>query len=152
MSFTADILIRDINERPVAVVEVKNRENLTRDIAIEFRCNLLEDAPLLDIPYFLLVSQDIGFLWKQSDQSKPDEPPTLEFPMNLVVERYFPAMQGRLRESELAIVVLRWLAQLSWKSEEATIEPEKALASSGFIQAVHRTNALVEVELYDRVR
>ena len=60
--FLADALIRGALGDPIAVVEIKNRENLTQDVAIQLRRNLLVHGMLPNVPYFLLVSQDVGFL------------------------------------------------------------------------------------------
>jgi len=51
---TADILIQSPKGNPVAVVEVKNIPNLTRDEAIQLRRNLADYGVPIQMPFFLL--------------------------------------------------------------------------------------------------
>ena len=85
---TADILIQSPEGNPIAVVEVKNIPNLTRDEAVQLRRNLADYGVPFQTPFFLLLSQDIGFLWKDSKYENLDSQPTYEFPMDRVVARY----------------------------------------------------------------
>ncbi len=58
-----DILIRDPEGYPLAVVEVNNLPDLSRNMATELRHNLIEYGVPARVPYFLILSQDMGFLW-----------------------------------------------------------------------------------------
>ena len=49
----------------------------------------------------------------------------------------------RLFETELEYVMLKWLTILSIKPQEATEEPEKTLAASGFISAIRDAMVLI---------
>src|SRR4051794_28061502 len=109
-----DIFIQDLDGRPVAIVEIKNYRELTRDIAIELRDTFLGYGYAVQAPYYLLLSQDRGFLWK--DANKEYSTNSLqEFDMHNVVARYFPSLQptDRLRGAELTLIVLRWLSDLA---------------------------------------
>src|SRR6266567_4257762 len=83
-----DILIRNSEGDPIAIVEVRNRQNLSRDAAIEMRHNIVAGGLPTNVPYFLLLSQEVGFLWKGQQQDNLDAPPAYEFPMDKVVTRY----------------------------------------------------------------
>ena len=74
-----DILIQSPQGNSIAVVEVKNRQNLSRDVATAFRRNMLVHGLLSQTPYFLLTSQDIGFLWKEAKEENLDAPQTMNF-------------------------------------------------------------------------
>src|SRR5574340_1023065 len=101
LTFRPDIVIRNHGGRPIAVVEVKNRQNLSRDIATELRRNMVAHGLLPQIPYFLLLSQDKGFLWKGTREDNIDAPPTYEFLMDKVVTRYLKTTpQQRLLGAE----------------------------------------------------
>lgn len=132
-----DFLIRSPQGYPIAVVEVQNLQDLTRDEATELRRSLIAYGVPSQIPYFLLLSQDIGFLWKESKQESPDAPPTYEFPMDTIVTRYLQRdSKRRLYQSVLALVVRQWLNDLTMGSQEATEEPEKTLALAGFNESI----------------
>ena len=145
ISFQPDLLIKSSDGRPIAIVEVMSRQNLSRDVATEIRRNMLSRGLPAQIPYFLLLSQDVGYLWKGSKQDSPDAPPMYEFPMDKVMTRYSNREPGqRLYEAELELLVLQWLTNLSTKPQEATEEPEKTLARSGFNDSIKRAIVLIE--------
>ena len=143
-----DILIKSPEGDPIAVVEVKNLRNLSRDEAIQLRRNLADYGVPIQVPFFMLLSQDIGFLWKDSKYENLDAPPMYTFPMDNVVARYSDRKAGeRLYEAEFEILALRWLNQLTIESQNSGEEPEKALASSGFYEAIKGAYALFESEV-----
>src|SRR5207253_2266346 len=105
------------------------------------------------IPYFLLLSQDTGFLWNEIGQRRLNTSPTLEFPMNDVVRRYLPNVntKERLRGTELEFLVLQWLIDLTGGAQEANQEPEKSLALTNFLDSIRGATVIAEASL-DRVR
>ncbi len=144
----ADILVRDLEGNPIAIVEVKNLKDLSRDEAIEMRHNLIEYGVPSHVPYFLLLSQDVGFLWKGTQHEYLDAPPMYEFPMDKVVARYSDRKPGqRLYEAELEVLVLRWLTNLATKPQKNIEEPERTLALSDFIESIKDASVLIEAEL-----
>src|SRR5262245_41924714 len=101
-----DILVQSPAGSPIAIVEIKNLPDFSREEATEYRDALLEYGYRTDAPYFLLLSQERGFLWKKPSQEDTTRYP-LEFDMHSVVARLAPdlAPNERLREPELALVV-----------------------------------------------
>jgi hypothetical protein len=77
-----DLLVQDPDGQFVAVVEIKNLQNFTKETATILRQNPMKYSILPQIPYFLLMSQDKGFLWKEAWQEGPDTPPDYEFSMD----------------------------------------------------------------------
>ncbi len=143
-----DILIQSPEGYPIAVVEVKNQQNLTRDIATKLRRNMVAHGLLPQIPYFLLASQDVGFLWKEPKFVSYDTPPTYEFPMDKVINRYIKREPGqRLYGAELELIVLQWLTDLTQETQKNTEEPEKTLALSGFSKSIKGATVLAEDEI-----
>ena len=134
----ADIVVRAIDGEPLAVVEVKNRQHLSTDVATALRRNLVVHGLLTRSRYFLLVSQDVGFLWDQGAEVAIDAPPALQFAMDRVVDRYLPRLSAneRLQRSVLELVVLQWLSDLSEGPPEPIDEPERALAAVGLLEAI----------------
>lgn len=117
-SRNSDILIRDVAGKTLAVVEVKNVQNLSRDEAIQLRRNLTDFGIPFQAPFYLLLSQDMGFLWKNSSYENLDEPPMYEFPMENVVARYSHGKAGeRLYGAVFEIIALRWLINLTSKPQ-----------------------------------
>ncbi len=136
-----DIVACAADGLPVAVVEVKNRENLSPGVARALRRNLVVHGLSVNSPYFLLISQDFGFLWERRVADAADAPPTLRFAMDRVVDRYLPGLaQGeRLQGSALELLVLQWLSDLSEGLAEPTGEPERSLVGVGLLDAIRGT-------------
>jgi len=109
---------------------------------------LIEYGVPARVPYFLILSQDMGFLWKEVKQADLDVPPTYEFPMDKVVTRYLKEDSGqRLYGSILELLVFQWLNDLATRPGNETEEPEKTLALSGFSQAIKDATILTEENL-----
>ncbi len=143
--FQPDLVIKGLKGDLIAIIEIKNMLDLSRDEAIEIRRDLLEYGFPNQAPYFLLLSQDIGFLWKESQKERSDIPPAYEFPMDKIVERYTKRKPGqRLYGSELELLVLQWLLHLAVKPQQEAEEPEKTLALSGFSGDIKGANILLE--------
>jgi|SRR5579884_712764 len=134
----ADLLVCDSAGQPVATIELKNREQLSRDVAIQLRRNLATHAALGTAPYFLLLSQDAGYLWKNAHASELQAPPSAEFPMQGVVRRYSPGpdWSGRLGESEFAALVFRWLQSLTDQTNGVRDSAERTLKEAGLLDAM----------------
>src|SRR5437588_4567089 len=113
--FRTSIVIENSDEWPIAMVEVRSRTGLTREVAMEIRGYMLEDGLPLHIPYFLLVSQDRGFLWKDKPSADVNTLPDCEFPMDSVIARYAKVgPEKRLWQEVLEIHIMSWLTDLSF--------------------------------------
>lgn len=142
-TFRPDILILSPEDLPIAVVEVKNRQDLTREVATALRRNIITHSLLPETPYFLLLSQDVGFLWKAA--ADPAAPPTYEFPMDKIVARYLEREPGeRLYGIELEFLVLQWLNDLASGKLKTSEEPEKTLALAGFNDSIREATITIE--------
>jgi len=146
--FRPDILIQSPQGRPIVVVEVKNRQNFSRNIAKEYRRNLLTHGMYPQGPYFLLVSQDVGFLWTNTKENIFDAEPSYEFPMKNVITRYLKREPGeRLYKFELDAVVDQWLFDLTNATngtQKNLEEPEKTLDLAGFNQLIRGAKVVAE--------
>lgn len=133
----ADILVADVDLKPIVIVEVKNRQDLSRDVATSLYRSLLAHGARPAVPYFLLVSQDRGFLWTEARPGETDEP-ILDFPMGGVILRYAPEYTppGRLRGKELERLVAHWLLDLTDVRADIKDGPELLLREAGFIGAI----------------
>src|SRR5438270_13832429 len=93
--FRPDILIQSPQGRPIVVVAVKNRQNFSRNIAKEYRRNLLTHGMYPQGPYVSLVSPDVGFLWTNPKENIFDAEPSYHFPMKIVITRYLNRESGQ---------------------------------------------------------
>ncbi len=146
--FVPDLVVKNLDGGSIAVVEVKGGMYMSKDYAIDIRRNMLAEGLPAHIPYFLILSQDLGFLWKDSEQNDLNTPPTYEFPMNEVIKRYSTEEPDRrLPVIELEYVMLQWLTSLSIEPQKVAEEPEKTLAASGFMDAIKDALVLIEEKL-----
>ena len=138
MSFQADVLVVDGRDTPVAAIEVKNRPNLQPPEATIIRRNLFAHRLVAPVDYFMLVSQDVGYLWGPTKRQTIDAPPDLSFPMSPVLERYSvePTASGRLFQTQLELLVSSWIQELTSPASRAEGEPELSLERAGFTSAV----------------
>lgn len=137
--YTADILVRDKNGWFVAAVEVKNATNLNAQVASEFRRNLLVHRFLDErVPYFILISQDEGYVWDQRRTGAADDPPTAAFSMRPVVDHYVPrlARDYRLSGSSLEFVIANWLSDLAAGIAPEMPEVTQPLAATGLLDSL----------------
>jgi len=138
-TFGPDIIIRGRDGSPVAAVEVKNQLDLSQKKAIALRRHYTRLSSLFAAPFFLLVSQDRGFLWRRATSGNGSAKPAAEFPMDNVVVRYLPTARGgtRLQEPVLELLVSQWLMDLAEHSaQRPRSEPEQLLAQVGFLDSV----------------
>lgn len=133
----ADIMIKDRSGKPKAIVEVKNKENLTAEAASFFFRNMMSHGLISTVPYFLMISQDIGFLWDDFGSSTVKFEPKLQFEMRNVVNRYLPQLnKNRLSGSELEFLVIQWFMDLTVVEVPTQTEPERSLGGLGFLDKI----------------
>ena len=126
---------------------------MSKEKANVIRGDMLKSGLPLSVPYFLLLSQDEGYLWRNSEQPDPDAPPLYHFPMTRIFRQYaiYDQDKRRLYNEELDLLVLDWLAnfignQLG-KQQEMTEEPEKTLAQAGFNKSIENNVVLIEEDV-----
>lgn len=138
MSYRSDITIQDRAGRTVAVVEVKNQSGLSTEAATDLRRTLADYGLFFSAPYFLLLSQQRGYLWTPKEALDPGAQPSYTFPMQQVVAKYWPGLPSteRLRSSELELMVRNWLTALTWGAADAREEPDRTLALAGFLESI----------------
>jgi hypothetical protein len=143
-AFRPDIIIHREDGSPVAAVEVKNPTNLTRAKAIELRRHYVQHGKGYQTPYFMLVSQDKGYMWVRPPSQtnvKPRVEPSAEFSMGDVVKRYLPHQDpvGYLQEPVMQMLVTSWLNGLVYgygPSASGEDDPERTLAGLGFLDSI----------------
>lgn len=146
-----DLVVQAANGDVLALVEVKNREQLTRDIAADYRENLLGHGPgNWWSRFFMLVSQDVGYLWDHGTVPQtPQVSPPIEFPMDPVIRFYLrSAVNGRrLHGSSVELAVSQWLWDLANDVENRPKEPEAALGRTDFLRLIKGGRVGTEIDL-----
>lgn len=139
MAYKPSVLIENSDEHLIAVVEARSIRDLSEESAIRSRNGMLEHGISAHTPYLMVLSQDVGFLWKDNPSTDENRPPDYQFPMDSIVERFLPNEPGkRLIKWGLEDLVVHWLTKLSFKPQEmGQEEPEKTLARAGFTDAIY---------------
>lgn len=142
-AFQSDLVIQNEEGFPVALIEVTNPRHLSLDTAMEIHRYIMERGLLGYTPYFLLLSQDKGYLWKNTKNENPDSLPDYEFSMEKVVNRYMKDLMGqRLYTEVLEFLVLQWLTIMAGSETNSGEEPENILAESGFNDSIKGASVL----------
>lgn len=146
--FLPSIIARTANGTIIAVIEVKNRANLTPELAAFFRLNRWRfGLRSLHSPFFMLVSQEFGYLWDQRDGPRPDAPPTMTFSMRPIIERYARWLEPdeRLGGPQLELIVAGWLNDLADVHTEPAQPPLSAFAGTEFLDYLRDTTVRLAV-------
>ena len=142
-AFQSDLVIQNDEGDPIALVEVKNPSNLSRELAREMHRNIIRRGLPRRVPYLLLLSQDKGYLWENPDRESEEALPNYEFSMDRVVNRYrTEQMSRRLYTEVLEFLVFQWLMSLTNSEQESSEEPEKTLSLSGFNKSIKGATVL----------
>lgn len=130
----ADLFVQSARGLPLALVQIKNQEDLTLDI--ELREMLFNYYGLVNssVPYFLLFSQENGLLWDLRKHRHSKIMPDHMFPMDEVVKRYWSKLQPgkRLRGNEVKLVLFQWLSDIANGMIQPLHEPEITLRKTPF--------------------
>lgn len=142
----ADLIVLDLQGRPVAAVEVKNVPNLDDEAAVRLRRNFVAHRALSEAPYFLLVSEDYGYLWTHAPPSLIAATPSFVIPMRQIAERYGASStsHSRLQEAELEALVFQWLLDLAHRDASQDDEATRILRQAGFVEAIRGGRVLYQ--------
>jgi hypothetical protein len=147
MKVAADLVLRSQSTGDVAMIEVKNRRDLTSALATMLRRNLIIHGQYRRVPYFVLLSQDSGYIWTPDEEPWIESPPKVSFPLHSVVAHYYPDFDPaiRLRESELMLIIERWIDDLIHGDIPNVPDPDNAMERSGLLSALREQSGSVEV-------
>jgi hypothetical protein len=142
---SSDLLIYRPQGGLLAAVEVRNLPELTPDEAEAIvASSLAQPAEEIDWRYLLLVSQEVGYLWCQSNGTGEARRPDYQFSMAEILNRYAARPAERLSRRELEYIVGWWLAEIAdGRVPDTRQEPEATLAAAGLYQALAGTHARI---------
>lgn len=146
-SVPADIVIRAPDQRIVALVEVKGIRTLSDSLATHLRGNLVSYSLEYSLaPFFLLVTQEVGYLWDQREGVLPFSPATLKFSMRPIVHHYLKWLSPgeQAGSSELGLAVAEWLNDLAHPDPLRPMSRELVLQDPGFLDAIQGATALTQ--------
>src|SRR4051812_26597017 len=121
-----DIVVQSADGDLLAVVEIRNPIELSPEYAATIRRDLIEHRRVNRAArFFLVLSQDIGYLWDQNEFPEVREtPPTVTFSMTPVIRHYRPErdLSDRLTSSSLERIVKNWFWDLAVRPQNRPTE------------------------------
>lgn len=146
----ADIALFDSRGQLRTLVEIKRKLGTSRDWAAKLRRNLLAHGSFGSVEFFLIVTPDRVYVWKDSGGEPAAIEPTYEIDARPLLEPY-ASRAGLDIESvsgpAFELIVASWLADVtrSASAAEKAEGEENWLEDSGFLGAVR--NGRVEYEV-----
>jgi len=143
-----DILVRDAGGNAVLAVEVKARRGVDHEWAAQLRRNLSAHGTSVDAGFFMIVTTDEAFLWRDTDEDRLTvRPPdatieTRDLLGNELVSA--PTLDGRTLE----LVVAAWLKSIVAEEDITSVRPSvhRFLIASGLLDALRGSTNLVAFE------
>ena len=137
----ADLALYDPGGQLVALAEVKNKRGTSREWAAKTRRNLLALGGFGDADFFLLVTRDRLYLWKDAGTDPVELPPTHEVDAEETLSPYFERAgidPGNVGGHAFELIVATWLGDVMWSAVSAQGRGDDGdwLARSGFRAAV----------------
>ena len=141
MVATADLVLYDRGGRLTAVAEVKNRHGTSQEWAAQTRRNILAHGSSFNADYFLLVTPDRLYLWKDTGTDPVKIPPTFEADTQSEFAPYFEKAgldPRNISGAAFELLVSTWLGDVirSEGAAEKFTGHRSWLTKSGFHTAV----------------
>ena len=118
----ADLAIFDRSGQIAAVAEIKRQLGTSRDWAAQVRRNLLAHGIRRVGDYFLLITPDRLYLWKDAGKNPEKVPPTHEADMQSEFAQYFEGAgidPDNISGAAFELLVGAWFGQLTLLDDEA---------------------------------
>jgi hypothetical protein len=146
----ADLALYNNAGRLIAVVEVKNKPGTSREWAAQLRSNVLAHGGFRSSDFFLLITPDKLYVWKDAGIKPAVITPTYVVDAQPILKPYFEAAHiepAAINGPTFELVVGAWLGDLirsESKSSQVSSTSEDWLTESGLLDAVK--NGRVEYE------
>ena len=134
MSFRADLALYDREGRLGAVAEVKNRLGTSPSWAAQTRRNILAHGALGRSDFFLLITPDRIYVWKDVGDEPIEVPPSYEGESQPLFARYFAGAgiaPGKATGQAFQMLVAAWLGDLTRHPDAEAAPGEDWLDKSG---------------------
>lgn len=155
--YFSDLIIRGESGQPLALVEIKGDLASSRERAAILRRNVLAHTTAADVPFFLLLTPSVGYLWKFNPPldaaNSLVRPPDAEFSTSEILQHYVPGQDEDIRQADsiLELIFYQWLSDLANGANGRGPRKSRALADVGFLEAMRGAHVILEGEL-DRIR
>ena len=141
MSSYADLALYDRNGQLTVIAEVKNKLGTSREWATQLRRNILAHSENYNADFFLLVTPDRLYLWKNAGTTPSLIQPDYEINAEPIFAPYFDRAginPHNVSGHAFELVVAAWLSDLVRAGEvpEQVPNGQKWLVDSGFLTAV----------------
>lgn len=152
MNSQADILVYGPDERVRLVAEVKSVRGASAEWAAQFRRNLLVHESIPNAPFFLLVTSDHFYLWKDREPITTPIPPDYEVEIASTLASYIDKLGIpliELSEPSLEMLVTSWLHTLIYSdlTREGSRREYEWIFDSGLYEALKRSSVSTSVAL-----
>jgi hypothetical protein len=146
----ADFALYDPEGQLTTLVEVKNKLGTSPDWAAKLRRNMLAHGGFHTVDFFLLVTPDRLYVWKDAGGKPVPVEPTYELDARSILQPYFSRAgvePETISGMAFELIVAAWLADLTRAVGAAEKPGGEAswLRDSGFLGAVR--NGRVEYEV-----
>lgn len=130
-----DLILYRQDGRPVAVAEVKMKLGTSPEWAAQLRRNVLAHGGFRPAEFFLLVTPEWIYLWRDAGTEPVAVPPTFVIDARPLLKPYFDAAKVAAHQIDghaFELVVGAWLADLT-RTDATTLDP--TTAPDGLIQS-----------------
>ena len=139
MPLRADLSLYDANGRLAAIAEVKNRTGTSGTWAAKTRRNLVAHGLGWGSGFFLLITPDRLYAWKDAGDDAVEVPPTYEADIGTTFASYCNdagLAPNRVSGPAFELVVAAWLGDLMHSDDTIENVDQDWLDQSGFRAAV----------------
>lgn len=147
----SDIVVRAPDRRIIALVEVKSARDLRDEDVGYIRRSLMSSAREYALaPFFLLVTQDTGYVWDQQHSGVlPFAPATTTFSMAPVIARYLPWLSPSEQPGapELELATAQWLGDIARSASDQLLPSIDALGESAFWQELQGASIATDARI-----
>ena len=150
MAFRADLSLYDANGRLTAVAEVKNRTGTSGEWAAKTRRNLLAHGFGWGSDFFLLITPDRLYAWKDAGDDPVEVPPMYEADVATTFATYLNdagLAPNQVSGPAFELVVAAWLGDPMRSSDAVENAHRNWLDESGFRAAVKDGHVELEAEM-----
>lgn len=151
MSVRPDIIAYSPGNKPVLVVEVKNKRAASPQWAAQMRSNLMSYPAIANSEYFLLALPDVFYLWRNAATEGPEaEPHYIIDPKPLLApyvdQRVVPLEQ--ISSQGIELLTTAWLKDLAASNltREASSPMVAWLFDSGLYEAIKNGSILPDAD------
>ena len=133
-----DIAVYDRNQQLILAVEIKKLFGVSKKKAATLRRDLRAHSFYPKTTFFLLVTPEKFFLWRDENNSLEETLPDYEESASDILKPYFDrvgVLPEQLNEAELEMLVANWLNDVLFPIESGNLP--KWLVESGLAQALY---------------